>query len=513
MRQREALRGLAWRSLGIAINGLLTLLYPWLLIKWIGREPYGVVSYLLNLLNYSYLLTFGLAELIGQRLAASFTGVFPRELLTLLRAAMGLIGLNTAIVGLLWFLVGPQTLGRALALSPSMVFWLSQNSLWVPPAVWGIQIATLLYWIPIALRHYRLFTAFSLASSFWQNLFPLLWLALARVENGSVALQGTLIGQFGLGLTLYGLTKQALNDPLWPIAPFPAWRLFPQGVWVISPHLFYAVANALEGLFIARWISLDMLGLYNAVFFLNNRINLLSKRLTETFLPFFGSLADSPLRRALRVGQVTWVYGLGWGLASFSLWAAISWLLAALKISLSPLERLLLIAAFGASQLAFPLLPLNTYYQSQGKFRTLALQSLFVHMAIIISQPLLLHHGLMFWSTLVGGIVGAIYYYIEAQTHYSERFLWKVWILPSLVRRLGVWAIGAGIYFHWPAHIGTSFNLLGLGVTYGVMEILDRTWPYKLGFLKALRQTLLGLAKTHVGRLLRPARKRPLNDR
>lgn len=513
MRQREALRGIAWRSLGTAINGFLALLYPWLVIKWIGRESYGVVSYLLNLLNYSYLLNFGLAELIGQRLAASFAGSFPRELLTLLRSVAGLIVLNTAVIGLLWFLVGPQTLGRALSLSPSMVLWLSQNSLWVPPAVWGIQTATLLYWIPIALKHYQLTTAFSMVFSFWQNLFPLLWLALAEVKTGAVALQGTLIGQFGLGLTLHALIRQALNHTLWPLAPFSAWRLFPEGIWVILPHLFHALASALEGLLIARWISLDMLGLYTAVFFLYSRTNSLSGRLTETFLPFFGNVADSPLRRAMRVGQVSWIYGLGWAVASFMLWAAIPWGLSALRISLSAPERLLIIAAFGASQLAFPLLPLNTYRQSQGDFRSLTLLSFCVHLAMIISQLLFLPHGLIFWSMLVGNIVAAISHYLRAQAHYSERFLWRVWILPSLARRLGAWAIGAGIYFYWPEPIWSSFSLLGLSVAYVGMEILDRTWPYKLGFLKGSRQALLGLAKTHVGRFLRPARKRPLNDR
>lgn len=518
MRYREIATGAAWNVAGYVIGGIVSTLYPILLLRWLGRSDYGLVSYLALLVNQSYLLNLGIGEATGQRLAAELSRGQLTEGLRTIRAGLFGIWSLSLLLSSLWLLFGVQGLGWILPLAPQEAKLLYTVRLWVPLAVWGIQTGMFLNWIPVAMGRFRWAALYALLQPFWQALFPVGILLLAPHPTPYLALQSILTGYFLYGSSLWLISAWRLRSVLLPAEPHRLFPLLQKGFWNALTGALSLPLIFTERTLIGRWISLSLMGFYSAIHYLAGKISALILKSLEPLFPVFGSVADTPRRQILRLSQVVWLMTFLSAIGGLSGWGLLTVILPHLPIRIQQAEMFLLAGSIGMLMLFLPVYPLQTFHQSRGQFRWLFWSNTAGALIQLLLTPVCVRYGLFLFPSigmalvLMGLNAG---FFLRG---YSEWIWWRAWVLPSYIRLIGVWMWGtvsflsfseAGLSFS----IGRALLIWGGAFLFYIVEGRGKLWRKKWLFLFQLRASGYELGKGTWRRLFRPARQATLNNR
>lgn len=513
VQHRDIARGAFWNSLGYVVGGLVAIAWPVLLVYWLGRAGYGLVSYLALWANQSYLFNLGLGEAVGQRLTAAYSIGRPQEAYPVIRA--GLLGVWVSSVGLsiAWLSFGPQTLASWLKLSPAEASLLTEVHIWVPLAFWGTQTGMYLGWIPVALRRFRWAAFNTLLQSLWQAIIPLLLLTLSPTKTPRLALETTLIGYVGYGFTVWGLTGHFLRWLPLPGQPRLLPHLLRQSLWIAANNLLGLPITFVERTLIGRWASLNAMGFYSAVHYIFSKAVALTSKGIETLFPVFGSVVDSPRRQMLRLSQATWLMLCTALLSGFIGAATLSFVWPLLPIQIGTLERRTLAGLLGTWLFFLPSMPLLTFFTSQGRTKVTFFLNLTLSVVQLSLTVFLVQKGYFFWAS-----VGGLWTILGQSSWLFRRFglsgrFWKYWGLPTLGRAALCWLLGAGVFLYWPSPAISGSAFVGIAALFMAGELAGQKNARKRILLKQLRDTFVGLAEAARSRFLRPTRQRTLDNR
>lgn len=502
MKHQQIARGALWNATGYVLAGSLAILYPILLLYWLGRSAYGLVSYLALIVNQSYLLNLGLGEAMAQQLTAAASRNATSEGIPFIRSALAGVWLVSLVLSLLWMTFGVEGLSWVFTLQPAEEQLLQTASMWLPPAIWGIQTGMLLGWIPVALGRFRSAAIHSLVQTIWQGLFPLLVLSFVPTKSPELALKLILIGYLLYGLTMWLLTWRWLG-----ICPYPGrlsllFFLLRKSIWSGLQGIGTIPYTFVERTLIGRWASLSLMGFYSAIhFFLSKATGIVIKGL-ESLFPVFGSVVDSPTRQALRLSQSVWILSLGIAIVGLGVWGGLAFLLPLLPVHIGTHERIILGMGIGFFITQAPIVPITTFLQSRGYFRTLFWLNLLPIAAVLVLSPVFVAHGLFFLANVTGAVGWMMIYSTTAFRDKVSRVLWYRWVMPTYGRIVLGWAIGTGGFILLPLYIGapvgagvSAIGLWGLGIGLLLSERYTPSWRAKRIFLGQINQTIRTLGQ------------------
>ncbi len=485
---RQVIRGATWNLIGYAVAGLGALILPIVLIKSIGREAYGVYSYITLLLTQSYLLLLGLGEALAYHLAT-----YRSEAIYWVRQALGAALFTGAMGSGLWLWRGPEILIALLGLES---FWqgvLLETRFLTGLALMGYEVAILLGWVPLALGWHQRLVLLPLGQLAAQVILPVsavVWKPL----HMQLLFEVSMYGGIGLGMYMWIAISLSLKQPLWPIVSWPAWRtLWRQGLWQSLAQWNGLLLNFFERTIIGRWASLSYMGLYSAGQYFSSKAFQVLYKAVESLLPSFGC-EISIWRRHLRLGQSVWfvaftsapalllLHGAGlvlfphfitpWTIKEMRLWGGIIY----------------------STQLVFVSAPLMPFFISSGRFRVFYLYSLCVVLCQVIATLGLVPLGYYYWAPAIGMICGLGFLTGTVFRRGGVGTLWRAWVLWPLMRLILAWGIVLGPLvpaesYSLMMHLACS--LLGAS-SYFLGERYSLTWPRKRDFLVQVGQALLG---------------------
>ncbi|MCS7152601.1 MAG: hypothetical protein N2253_00820 [Bacteroidia bacterium] len=518
MKQAEVARSAIWNALGYLLSAVISLAYPILLLKWLGRSAYGIVSYLALLTNQSYLLNLGLGEAMAQYLTVKASQNALEEGKKAIQAALAGVWSISLLLTLAWLFFGVEGLASLLKLGEAEKNLLAQVKLWVPPAVWGIQTGMLLNWIPIALGRFQWAAFNTILQAVWQALFPILLLWGKDKADPITALKAILTGYLLYGLTLWLFVWRVIGKPPLPGKMPLLFSLWKKGIWQGAQVLVGLPYTFAERTFIARWISLELMGLYSVVHYFVSKIIALAQKLVEVLFPVFGSVTDSPTRQSLRLSQTTWLISLVSSISSLWGTALLIGGLRVFSLRLELTERMLLVAAIGGLVTYLPTLPTVTFFQSRGGFRLLFWLSFIIVGIQLASTPIFLAYRLVFFSFILGGVLWMGLFAVSLAQRKVSFALWRRWVMPTYLRLLLLWAVGGGAWIFLPKQLQNgeviaAILLLGLGLLAIGMDLQGKKNTAKRIFLRQLSQSLRELSERRWRRFLRPKRETALNNR
>ena len=470
------------------MSGIGALILPLLLIKSIGREAYGVYSYLIFLLTQAHLLLGGLGESLAYHLANSRD-----EATYWIRHSLG-AALFTGALGLfLWQLRGPETLSDLLNLGTSWQMLLIEMRTLTGLALIGYEIALLLGWVPLAMGERRALVLLPLGQLMAQVVLPIGAVAL-EPENLRLLFEVSLYGGLGLGAYMWSAISLRMGQPLWPTFSWRVWgTLWKHGLWYSLAQLNGIFLSLFERTLIGRWVSLSYMGLYSVGQYFSSKAFQLLYKATESLLPAFGG-EISIWRRHLRLGQTLWfigftstpililLYGMGlmllpyvvklWGPSEIRLWAGVVL----------------------STQFLFISAPLMPFFIGSGRFSVFYFYSLCMSLLQIGATLWLVPNGYYYWAPAVGiaGGLGFLTLMVFRKKKWS--IFWRSWVVPCLVRLVIAWGIAlapllSGRETNSVLHAGLSLLAI-LSFVWG--ERYDSLWNRKRDFLIQVFQAFQG---------------------
>lgn len=520
VKHREVARGALWNGLGYLFGGILAVAYPVLLLKWLGRSDYGIVSYIALLVNQSYLLCVGINEAMAQRITALYSQGRSQEVVTTIRAALFAVWMVSLTLGVLWELVGVQTIAAVLSITEGERAALYAVRFWTVPAIWGIQTGVLLGWIPVALGRFRWAALNTVLQAAWQGAFPLIVLSFSTEKSPVLALRSILLGYFLYGVNLWLLSVRNMHQWLFPGAPSLIPLLLKAGFWSTLRALISLPYQFLERTLIARWASLSLMGFYSAVYILLSRISALVLKGTEALFPIFGSVVDSPTRQGLRLGQTVWFMSVASGVLSLCGWALLVLILPLLPIRIEAPERMMIAAGVAGLVLYIPSVPVSAFLQSRGNFRFFFWVSVPILGSQLLATPILVRMGLFFFPSIIGAVVGMGLYSSFLLRKRGSGPFWRRWVLPTYLKLCIVMGLAILVYTQLPLLLPRSISgvlesatLFGLGIGFAMWDFGGRLAGAKKDFMRQLLYALRGLAESAWRRVLSPAWQTTLDNR
>ncbi len=435
---REVVRGAVWNLIGYVVAGLGALTLPVLLTKSIGREAYGVYSYLTFLLTQAYLLLGGLGESLAYHLA-NFRDQAPHWI----RHSLGAALLTGALGFLLWQWRGPETLIALLNLGPPWRPLLIEMRTLAGLALLGHEIAMLLGWVPLAMGQRRSLVLLPLGQLIAQVVLPMSAVIWAP-GNLKLLFAVSLYGGIGLGIYMWGAISVRLGQPLWPAFSWRVWSsLWKRGLWQSLAQWNGLLLNLFERTLIGRWVSLSHMGLYSIGQYFSSKAFQILYKATESLLPVFGNEVGI-WRRHLRLGQTLWLimfastpflillYGTGllllpyavksWDVSEMRLWAGVVL----------------------STQFLFISAPLMPFFIGSGKFSIFYFYSACVALLQIGATLWMVPRGYYYWAPAIGIIGGLGFLTIMVFRGETWHVFWKAWVVPCLVRLIMAWGIALG---------------------------------------------------------------------
>lgn len=471
--------------------GIGSLTLPVLLTKSLGREAYGVYSYLTFLLTQAYLLLGGLGESLAYHLAN-----FRNQAIHWIRHSVGAALFTGAVGFCLWEWRGPETLITLLNLGHPWRPLLMEMRTLAGLALIGHEIATLLGWVPLAMGARRSLVLLPLGQLIAQVVLPIGAVVWAP-DNLKLLFAVSLYGGIGLGLYMWGAISVRLGQPLWPAFSWRVWTtLWKHGLWQTLAQWNGLIQNLFERTLIGRWISLSYMGLYSVGQYFSSKAFQVLYKATESLLPAFGSEV-STCRRHLRLAQTLWfimftstpllilLYGAGllmlpyavksWGLLEIRLWAGVVW----------------------STQFLFISAPLIPFFIGSGKFKSLYFYSVFTALVQIGATLWLVPHRYYYWAPAIGIMVGLGFLTMVVFRKGGWRVLWWSWVVPSLVRLIIAWGMALGPLILESARnspLPLAFGLLG-ALSFLLGERYSSLWRRKQEFLIQVLQASWGFLK------------------
>ncbi len=491
---REVVRGAIWNLLGYAVAGIGALILPLLLIKNIGREAYGVYSYLTLLLTQAYLLLGGLGESLAYHLAN-----FRDEAAYWIRHSLGAALFTGGLGFLLWQLHGPETLIALLGLGAPWQTLLIEMRTLAGLALIGHEIAILLGWVPLAMGHRRSLVLLPLGQLMTQVVLPIGAVALDP-ENLRLLFKVSLYGGIGLGAYMWSAISLRMGQALWPAFSWHAWStLWKRGLWQSLAQWSGLLLSLFERTIIGRWVSLSYMGLYSVGQYFSSKAFQVMYKATESILPAFGSEV-SIWRRHLRLGQTVWfitftstpflilLYGVGllmlphvvktWNVSEMRLWAGVVL----------------------STQFLFISAPLIPFFIGSGKFRVFYFYSVCIALLQIGATLWLVPRGYYYWAPAMSIAGGLGFLTVMVFRRVSWGIFWKSWVVPCLVRLIIAWGIAlapliSGMEKDSLLHPG--FSLLAL-LSFLLGERYGSLWPRKRDFLIQVLQAFGGFLRARL---------------
>ncbi|MDW8014602.1 MAG: hypothetical protein RMK19_01155 [Bacteroidia bacterium] len=509
MKQREVARGALWNGIGYILGGLLGVSYPLLLLHWLGRSGYGVVSYIALLVNQSYLFNLGLGEAMAQRLTASVSRGEREKGIAYIQSGLLGVWLITLGLSLFWVLLGVRGLATILPLTSGEALLLSEARTLVPFGFWGMQTGMFLSWVPIAVGDFRWAALNSIFQTLWQALFPLLLLFLSGEPSPSLALRWILIGYLGYGINLWLFTAYRLRWHGLPGRFHLIPSLLQHSIWIGLQGLLGLPLSFFERTLVAQWDSLSLMGFYSAIHYLGAKVSAFALKIFEALFPVFGAPQESLLRQGLRLSQTIWLVSLIAGVGGLGGWGVLSLVLPLLPTHIGPAEKVLMAGAIGSLLCYLPGAPLSIFHQSQGHFRALFWMSSAMMLLSVLLTPFLVAQGLFFFPSIFGSLLWMGLNVLLLTQKRSIQVLWRYWVYPTYFRVLGYWGIGALLFTHTFLESIAPIILFLISLVFMISELRGR----KRVFLRQLFSTLWGLSQTAIRRFSRPFRQASLNDR
>ena len=495
---REVVRGAIWNLLGYGVTGIGALLLPLVLVKSIGREAYGVYSYVTFLLTQSYLLLGGLGEAMAYYLASRRA-----EAAHWIRHSLGAAIFTGAVGFLLWQLRGPETLIALLNLGAPWQALLIEMRMLTGLALIGYEIAILMGWVPIAMGWRRRLVLLPFGQLIAQAVFPMgavVW----DPKNLRLLFEVSLLGGIGLGVYMWATISFLMRQALWPMFSWRAWAtLWRRGLWQSFAQWNGLLLNLFERTMIGRWVSLSYMGLYSVGQYFSSKAFQGMYKATETLLPAFGG-EISPRRRHLRLGQSMWLimifsapfllllYGVGlmllpytvssWGTPEMRLWSGLIF----------------------STQLLFILTPLTPFFIGLGRLAVFYFYSLCILLFQMGATLWLVPRGYYYWAPAVGVMGGLAFLTVVVFRHRRESVFWRAWVLSSLGRLILAWGMALG-----PLILGAgtnsilhpTFTLLAM-LSFLLTERYSFLWPRKREFLIQVWQAFWGFLRARFVALL-----------
>ncbi|MCS7189536.1 MAG: hypothetical protein NZ933_07015 [Bacteroidia bacterium] len=510
---KEITRGALWNILGYLLGGAIALTLPILLLKWLGRAQYGLVSYLSLIVSQAYLLNLGMGEVMAQRLTVSYFSGRASEGWQVLRTALGVVWIITLVLSILWLNWGREIICLVFALTVEETRLIYATERWMPLGIWGIQTGVFMNWVPVALRRFQWAAFNAISQAVWQGLFPLVLTGLFSPPSPVVAMQSIL-----LGYALYGLTLWLSGAYLIGFIPFPgslkgSLSLIRQGLWASLNSLLAIPFAFVERSLVGRWASLSYMGFYSALHYILTKCMTIWTKGAEALFPVFGSQRDTASRQALRLSQAVWFVSITSGVVGFLGWAifllGVPWL--PIRIGLDEMK---MISGMVAAWIGLtPLTPLITFFHSRGLIKT----AFWINFSLTATQlallPLLVREGLLFWALAGGALVAmAVATWVLREGVFTRR-LWGSWVIPTYTRLMGGWLVAALLSL---TGMNLNFKVLFILTILAILIGLEGRGTmglHKVSFLRTLGYALKGLCSTAWGGFLRPLRQRATNNR
>lgn len=513
MQHRAVARGALWNTIGYVVGGLLSVAMPVLLLKWLGRASYGVVTYITLLTSQAYLLNLGMGEVVAQRLTAAVSLGRLAEGWRRIRAGLTVVWSVTILLSGLWIGAGPSFFARLLSLRAEEHALLENVRAWVPWAIWGVQTGMFLGWIPIALHRFRWAALNTTLQAVCQAVLPLGVLFMAGEKTPLLALKAILAGHSLYGLSVWVLTSYVIGRLLLPgKAPEGFLSLLRASIWPATANLTGILLNFTERTLIARWVSLSLMGFYSALHYLFGKAASLLYKAVEALFPVFGSQATSVRRQGLRLSQTVWLLGVLNTTATLVAWIGLCWGLPHLPVRIGPVEYRMIAGVIGSWIAMVPTLPLATFLQSRGAFRAAFGYSAVVTGIQVGASLLLVREGLLFWATIVGSWAGIGFGTILLNRRYGLRSFWYAWAFSAYWKAMVVTGIAMGWYFSALPPVMQMGGLTFCAGVFVLWEFGGKAGARKRLFLRQMALTLSGLVGGAWRRFLCPLWQRSLNN-